>query len=64
MSAHVQPPALPDIVDEAADTPTWLPWLGFALLVLAALYAAIGGTKVESNAEVPGHAIPATPEHE
>lgn len=30
-------PGLPDVTDEAADSPTWLPALGLGLLVLLAL---------------------------
>jgi hypothetical protein len=28
------PPELPEITDEAGDTPRWVPWLGVALFVL------------------------------
>lgn len=31
------PPGLPEIVDEAGDTPTWVPVLGLALLTLVAI---------------------------
>jgi hypothetical protein len=34
--AHT-PPELPEIVDEAGDSPSWLPWLGVGLFVLAGL---------------------------
>lgn len=48
MSESKDPPRLPDVVDEAAASPRWLPWLGLALLgaVAAALIAqkAIKGT--------------------
>jgi hypothetical protein len=31
--AHT-PPELPEITDEAGDSPKWLPWLGVALFAL------------------------------
>ncbi len=34
--AHT-PPELPEITDEAGDSPKWLPGLGLALFVVAAL---------------------------
>jgi hypothetical protein len=40
MSEHKQPPGLPDVVDEAGRSPSWLPLLGLALLCLAALFVA------------------------
>jgi hypothetical protein len=36
MSETKEPPRLPDIVDEAADSPTWLPWIGFGVIVVLA----------------------------
>ncbi|MFT3921413.1 MAG: hypothetical protein QM778_02640 [Myxococcales bacterium] len=38
--AHT-PPELPEITDEAGDSPKWLPWLGVALFALG-----IGGIAV------------------
>jgi len=41
MSESKDPPRLPDIVDEAGPSPSWLPWLGIALLcVFAGVIAA------------------------
>jgi hypothetical protein len=40
MSHPKLPPSLPTIVDEAGDTPTWVPALGLLLFVLFALAAA------------------------
>ena len=37
MSHSNQPPGLPEIVDEAADTPAWIPIVGLLLLALFAL---------------------------
>jgi hypothetical protein len=46
------PPSLPEVYDEAGDSPRWLPALGFGLLVLFAL---VLGTqlKTASPAEPP-----------
>jgi hypothetical protein len=40
MSHPKTPPSLPTIVDEAGDTPNWVPALGFLLFVLFALVTA------------------------
>jgi hypothetical protein len=39
----VAPPGLPEIVDEATDTPAWVPWLGFALVIATVIFAFLGG---------------------
>ena len=36
------PPRLPEIQDEAADTPLWVPALGLTLFVVVALWLVIG----------------------
>lgn len=36
---HDAPPTLPQVKDEAGDSPTWLPFTGLALLALIALVA-------------------------
>jgi hypothetical protein len=42
MTAHSkEPPTLPVIVDEAGDTPTWLPIVGIGGLVLIAIVIAM-----------------------
>jgi hypothetical protein len=41
MSHAKSPPTLPIIVDEAADTPSWVPALGFALFALLAMVIAV-----------------------
>ncbi len=33
-----QPPQLPEIADEAADTPSWVPRLGLAVFLVCALW--------------------------
>jgi hypothetical protein len=38
MSEAHEPPGLPTVVDEAADTPPWVPKLGLALLAAVVLY--------------------------
>jgi hypothetical protein len=40
MSGSKQPPDLPDVVDEAGDSPSWVPMLGLALLCALALLIA------------------------
>ncbi len=60
-TAH--PPSLPDIHDEAADTPMWVPALGLALLVLMTLYlvvsAALDDSPDASAVEAPAVEAPA-----
>ncbi|MCX7808319.1 MAG: hypothetical protein N2515_06905 [Deltaproteobacteria bacterium] len=34
-------PPLPEITDEAAPTPGWVPWLGIVLFLVVALFVAI-----------------------
>jgi hypothetical protein len=67
MTEHKEPPRLPDVVDEAGNTPGWVPMLGLGLLCLVALAivarqaishrqsaaanAADGGTAVEAPAK-------------
>lgn len=42
MSDHDQPPGLPEVTDEAGDSPKWLPLLGLALLGTVLLVMAVG----------------------
>jgi len=41
MSETHDPPHVPDVVDEAADTPPWLPKVGVALLLAVVVYVAV-----------------------
>jgi hypothetical protein len=41
MSHAKSPPTLPTIVDEAADTPSWVPALGLALFALLTMVIAV-----------------------
>jgi len=47
MSHSKAPPQLPDVVDEAGATPSWVPLLGFGLLCLFALVIALRQAVVE-----------------
>jgi F0F1-type ATP synthase assembly protein I len=47
MSESKEPPRLPDIVDEAADSPPWLPWIGFAVIGILA-FLLIGRQAMDS----------------
>ena len=61
------PPGLPEIQDEAADTPMWVPALGLALFVLAAVWLVVSAAfedaapEAEAGAEIaaPAEAAPA-----
>ena len=51
MSESNAPPRVPDkVVDEAGDSPPWLPWIGFALVGLLALFL-VGRQAMESARE-------------
>lgn len=58
MSHDKHGPGLPKIVDEAADTPTWVPALGLGLFALITIVVAIRLAWVEANpvAEAPSTA--------
>lgn len=56
--AHQGPPGLPEVHDEAADTPMWVPAVGLALLVALALTFVFRGDDVETHAE-PGSQVEA-----
>ena len=49
---HHHAPGLPEIHDEAADTPMWLPLLGLALFTLAALVLIIRAAVADASAEL------------
>lgn len=44
---------LPEIHDEAGDTPMWVPALGLGLLVLATLYLLISSAFGDDEADAP-----------
>lgn len=50
------PPTLPEVYDEAADSPSWLPALGLGLVVLLAL---ILGARSMAHKPLPRTAAPA-----
>ncbi len=62
------PPELPEVHDEAGDTPLWLPVLGAALLAIAGLFlifrAAFADAEADAGtpepAAAPAAAAPAT----
>ena len=41
MSHAKTPPTLPTVVDEAADTPSWVPALGIALFAIVTMFFAL-----------------------
>jgi hypothetical protein len=60
-----EPPGLPEIRDEAANTPLWVPALGLALLVVLAMVAVLRselGGPPEITPEAPSVAIPGSAE--
>jgi hypothetical protein len=44
------PPGLPEIQDEAADTPMWVPILGLSLFVLVALWLVVSSALEDAEA--------------
>lgn len=63
---HEHSVGLPEIHDEAGDTPLWVPALGLGLLLLATLYfvfsAAFADDESEAPAEPPAAEAAAEPE--
>ncbi|MET0386345.1 MAG: hypothetical protein ABW321_10325 [Polyangiales bacterium] len=52
MAHSKDPPSLPKVVDEAGDTPSWVPALGLALFaLLALLFAARYATSDDPKAK-------------
>ncbi|MBX3247201.1 MAG: hypothetical protein KF901_08475 [Myxococcales bacterium] len=47
-------PGLPEIHDEAADTPMWLPLLGLGLLIVASLFFIIRAATADEAPVVDG----------
>lgn len=58
MSGSKQPPHLPEIVDEAGETPRWVPWLGLALLGVFVLLL-VARQVTSARDELPGTGEPA-----
>lgn len=62
MADHADKPyggEYPDVKDEAANSPKWLPALGFAILCVLALFLAVrAGTAHEEAAPVEGASDP------
>lgn len=50
---HDGPPSLPQVTDEAGNSPTWLPFTGLALLALIALVTIF---RMQSKDEIPAAA--------
>ena len=46
-------PGLPEIQDEAADTPTWIPLTGLAVLLMMTLYVALHAASASSEDTAP-----------
>ena len=53
MSHDKHAPSLPEIVDEAADTPFWVPALGLGLFALISIVFAIRLAWVDANPPAP-----------
>lgn len=49
---HSHTPGLPEIHDEAADTPMWIPMLGLALFALLALFLIVRAAVADASAEL------------
>jgi hypothetical protein len=49
MSHSKTAPTVPTLVDEAADTPNWVPALGFGLFALVAMVLAINAAWSDSH---------------
>jgi len=59
MSESKEAPSLPTIIDEAADSPTWLPMLGVALFCAVAAIVAlqqVRGAAPQTAPEAPAEA--------
>lgn len=49
---HHHAPGLPEIHDEAADTPMWLPMLGLAIFAIVALFLITRAAIEDASAEL------------
>lgn len=49
---HHHAPGLPEIHDEAADTPMWLPMLGLAIFAVVALFLITRAAIEDANSEL------------
>jgi len=62
---HAEPqpaPGLPEIQDEAADTPMWVPVLGMSLFVLVALWLVISSALEDETETLEPPPVEATAE--
>ena len=62
MSESKDPPRLPEIVDEAGQTPSWVPWLGFVLLLVFMVFVGASQVHPAPKPEEPAAAEPAAEE--
>ncbi len=53
------PPQLPEVTDEAGDSPKWLPMLGAAVLAALVAWAVLSHTGAEGSADEPAGEEPA-----
>jgi len=56
---HHHAPGLPEIHDEAADTPMWLPTLGLAIFAIVALFLIARAAVEDASAELEGTIVEA-----
>lgn len=60
MAEHeVHAPGIPEIHDDAADSPLWLPVLGLSLLLLGAVYTVISSAMEDLGGEAPAAEVAA-----
>lgn len=59
MSDAAHRPHLPEVRDEAADTPSWVPLLGLALLAVVALWMVARAHTSETQPPAPAEAAQA-----
>lgn len=61
MSEHHAPsaaPTLPEVHDEAADSPLWLPAVGFAILGLVFVFLTVMQATAEEPESAPAEEVP------
>lgn len=59
--AHHGPPGLPEVHDEAPNTPMWVPAVGLALIVALALTFVFRGASSEGTHADPGSQVDTDP---